>query len=291
MGAITTRRYDDEGVEAIRTMLDAQAKDNAPLLFEVKVDGTTRILRTKNVERFREINGFLNENTSELLIVIYPDENDLKRKEWHKFKFDGFHMEGLNGKDVQSKINESLKQYQHKVDMERLQEKLGDTKKQLEDAESYIDELEYKLEEAKGKTNHLGNIDLGKLAGTAVQEIAIHYPKVLDKVPVLNGIAKAIQEEQSAVPTPTLNGHQLNGAVSFKPKSKATPAASPEASEHDEAIRRLSEFIGEHFDQDQKALLGEVIVALGDDPAQLAPIAELLGIGNDANLNGEEQES
>lgn len=272
--------YDASEIESIRLMLEAEAKDGKPLCYEIKINGFTRVHRTNKVERFEELHNFLNENTKELVISVYPDANS-NRKEWYKYRMNGA-PEELNGLDMEAKISERMKQFEEKMTMQRTEEKLKDTEQKLEQAELYIDILEDKLEDQKTKPNHIGNFDLGKLASSTIEGIAIHYPKVLDKVPVLNGIAKVIQEENRSRPT-QLNGFE--GDVSFKPKGQSQP--NPETTEHDEAIKQLSDFIAEHFNQDQKQVLGAVIVALGENPSQLHTVAELLNIDLNA-LNEEE---
>jgi hypothetical protein len=272
--------YDASEIESIQLMLEAEAKEGRPLSFEIKVNGFTRVHKTNKVERFEELHNFLNENTTELVISVYPDTNS-NRKEWYKYKLNA-KTEALNGADMEAKISERMKQFEEKIAMQRTEDKLKETEQKLEQAELYIDILENKLEDAKTKPNHIGSFDLGKLASSTIEGIAIHYPKVLDKVPVLNGIAKVIQDE-NRTKTPQLNGG-FEGEVSFKPKSKVQ---EPAATEHDEAVKQLGDFIAEHFDQDQKQILGAVIVALGENPSQLRTVAELLNIDLNA-LNEEE---
>ena len=278
--AVDYKPYDPSEIESIRLMLEAEAKDGKPLSYEIKINGFTRVHRTNKVERFEELHNFLNENTKELVISVYPDTNS-NRKEWYKYRMNGL-PEELNGLDMEAKISERMKQFEEKMSMQRTEEKLKEAEHKLEQAELYIDILEDKLEDQKTKPNHIGSFDLGKLASSTIEGIAIHYPKVLDKVPVLNGIAKVIQEENRSR-TPQLNGFE--GDVSFKPKGSTQ--ASAEITEHDEAIKQLSDFIAEHFNQDQKQVLGAVIVALGENPSQLHTVAELLNIDLNA-LNEEE---
>lgn len=279
------KTYDPGEIESIKLMLEAETKEGRPLFFEIKINGFTRVHKTNKVERFDELHNFLNENTKELVISVFPDPNT-NRKEWYKYKLNGGQTESLNGLEMENKISERMKQFEEKMAMQKTEEKLQETEKKLEQAELYIDILENKLEAAQTKPNHIGNFDLGKLAGSTIKEIAIHYPKVLDKVPVLNGIAKAIQEDVKALPERT--NSSFEGEVSFRPKSQVQKSA--EVTEHDEAVKQLSDFIAEHFDQKQKIILGAVIMALGENPSQLNPVAELLEIDINAQLNSEEQE-
>ena len=264
------KTYDPTEIESIKMTLETQAKEGKPLYFEVKVDGILKIHKTNRLERFDEMYNFINENSKQLIIAIYPFENN-NRKEWYKYNLNG-HEETLSGEsEVERKVNEQMKIYEEKMAAKRVEEKLKDTQEKLQHAEDYIDILETKLEKIKSKPNHFGNFDLGKFAGSTIKEIAIHYPKVLDKVPVLNGIAEVIREEESQ--QPRVSAPSFEGEVSFKTKSE-----HKEQSEHTQAVQRLSDFIGEHFDEKEKRILESVIMTLGENTSQLKTVAELLNI-------------
>lgn len=278
MATIDYKPYDQGEVESIRLMLEAEAKEGTPLCFDVKVNGNTRIHKTNKVERFNELYNFINDTTKELVINVYPDPNNNNRKEWYKYTF-GKTEEGLNGGDMEQKLNERMRAFEEKQAAKRTEEKLQDVQDQLHQAEDYIRILEERLEAAKIKPNHFGEWDLGKLGSSIIQGVAIHHPKILEKVPVLNGIAKVIQEDVKSKP------EQLNGAfegdVSFKPKNH-------NSEETDETILVLKEFITKKFDERQKNILGLIIMELGDKKHQLEPVAELLDI--DLNEDEEEEE-
>lgn len=284
--SVEYKPYDPEEIESLKMTLEAEAKEGSPLFFEVKVDGNTRIRRTDKVERFDSMHNFINDNTQSLVIVVYPDGSN-NRKEWYKYHFSK-KMESLSGIDMEQKVNEQvsvqMKQYAERMEAKRLEEKLKETEEKLEHAEGYIDILQDQLEQAKTKPNHFGEFDLAKFTGSAIKEIAIHYPKIMDHVPVLNGITRVIQQQEKE--RPRLANPSFEGEVSFKPKEQA-PAARDENSEEQESIRSLSDFIGEHFTEKEKLILGFVIEALGENPKQLTTVAELLNIDVEARLKEE----
>jgi hypothetical protein len=281
MATTEYKPYDQGEIESIRLMLEAEAKEGAPLSFDVKVNGNTRIHKTNKVERFNELYNFINDTTKELVINVYPDPNNNNRKEWYKYTFAKIEepMSGVG--DMEQKLNERMRVFEEKQAAKRVEEKLKETEEKLN-----IQILEDKLEAAKVKPNHIGQIDLAKLGAGILEGVATQYPKVLEKVPVLNGIAKVIHEENKNKPQ-QLNG-SFEGDVSFKAKSKEQEL-SPEAREHEETVRRLVDFIGEKFDGRQRSILGMVIVELGENTSQLEPVAELLNIDvNAENENDEE---
>jgi len=146
MAAIETKPYDQAEVENIKRMLEAEAREGRLISFEVKVDGMTRILKTNKVERFDELYNFINENTKDLVISIYPDASN--RKEWYKFSF-GAKTESLNGLDMEQKLNERMQLFEEKQSAKRTEEKLKETQDTLKEAEDYIRILEDKLEASK----------------------------------------------------------------------------------------------------------------------------------------------
>ncbi len=286
MATTDYKTYDQGEVESIRMMLEAEAKEGTPLCFDVKVNGNTRIHKTNKVERFNELYNFINDTTKELVINVYPDPNNNNRKEWYKYTF-GKTTESLNGGDMEQKLNERMKAFEEKQSAKRTEEKLQEAQEQLQQAEDYIRILEEKLETQKTKPNHFGEWDLGKLGSSIIEGVAIHHPTILEKVPVLNGIAKVIQEDVKNKPQ-QLNG-SFEGDVSFKTKEKKEER-SPEAEAHEQTIRQLADFIGEHFDEHQRRVLGLVIVELGENTSQLQTVAELLNIDVKAGHSEEEEQ-
>jgi hypothetical protein len=265
--------YSSEELESIKSMLEAEAREGNPLFYEVKVDNNTCIHRTCKPERFDELHNFLNERSKHLVIVVYPYASR-NTKNYYKYAMnaDERTLSGAELPTGEQNYKEELKHMEERWEARRTQEKLAETERMLADAEEYIEELTQQLMELKAKPNHFGGLDLGKLAGTAIQGIALNYPKVFEKVPVLNGIAEAIQES-----TPPKPGTHPEGEVSYKMK---TPSGQKDTArdEHFEAIKRLSDFIAGHFDSDERTLLGLVIEALGDRPDQLPTVASLLNI-------------
>lgn len=279
------RPYDPAEVESIKHMLESEAREGRPLSFDVKVNGMTRIHKTNNVQRFDELYNFINENTEELVISIYPDASN--RKEWYKYSFGESKSGGLNGIDVDQKVKESMQLFEERHAAKMTEEKLKQAQQDLKEAEEYIAMLTAQLEEAKVKPNHFGKFDLATLAGDTLTSVAKNYPKVLDDVPVLNGIAKVIQrdaKQENALPQ-----NSFQGEVSFKAKN-AAPALTPEQEAHEQTIRQLADYIGEHFDPHQRKLLGQVIIELGEKPEQLTTVAELLNIDTNESEYEEETE-
>ncbi len=267
--------YDTEEVESIKQLLVSESKNSTPLFFEIKVDGFMKVRKTDKVERFDELYSFINDKTQELIINIYIDPPSDK-KEWYKFRLkDEQKDEPLSGLDIDSKVNERMKVFEKDMEHKQTKDELRKQQEKTNSAEQYIEILETRIETMQAKPNHFGSWDIGKLAASTIEGIAVHYPKILEKVPVLNGIAKVIQEDQKTKPQ-QLSG-SFEGDVSFKAKENKKEL-SPEEKANEDFVRNLIGFIGEHFEDDERNVLGWVILELGENPSQLNTVAELLGI-------------
>lgn len=279
--------YDTHEIESVKQILISESKNATPLFFEVKIDGFMKIRKTNNVARFDELYSFINDKTKELVIFIYTEPNNDK-KEWYKFRLkEEPETKSMNGFDIDAKVDEKMKVFEKDMEHKQTKEKLREEQEKIKSAEQYIEILENRIESMQAKPNHFGNWDLGKLAASTIEGIAVHYPKILEKVPVLNGIAKVIQEDVKSKPA-QLNG-SFEGDVSFKVKEQKTEL-SPQAQEHEQTIRQLVDFVGEHFDEQQRRILGLVIVELGEDTSQLQPVAELLNIDMKSQQENSNQE-
>jgi hypothetical protein len=271
--------YDQFDIDNIKRTIDEQAQEGSPLYFEVKVDDKVVIHATNNPERFDSLYNFINEKSKTLVISVFVTA-ERGKKDFYRFLLNGTPpektLEGLP--DVDKIVNDKMQTFKDQTAMERLQEKLMETKQRLEEAEAYSDSLQAQLEALRAQPNHFGGLDLGKLAGSAVKEIALHYPKVLEKVPVLNGIAKVIQDDEQT--RPHTENPSFEGEVSFKAKnsSSSEPKEDSEMNENIAFAKQLGQFISENFEEEQIATLAAVIEALGEDTSQLIPVAELLNI-------------
>ncbi len=275
------KEYNPEAVDQIKQLLLAESRSGTPLPFEVKVDGYIKIRKTDKVERFNELYSFVDDTTENLVITLFVDPTTDKR-EWYKFRLkQSANSENLNGLDMDAKLNEKLKAYDTEQEHKRTKEELKKSNEKLIKAEEYIDTLLNQLEESKTKPNHIGKWDVGKLVGSVVEGIAINYPKVLTDVPVLNGIAKVIQEDVKSKSKQNLNG-SFEGDVSFKIKDEVDKQG---LTEHEQAIKNLAEFMASKFDERERYVLSLIIEELGNKPSELDTIADLLNIDTTSNEN------
>ncbi len=275
------KEYNPEAVDQIKQLLLAESRSGTPLPFEVKVDGYIKIRKTDKVERFNELFSFVDDTTEYLVITLFVDPTTDKR-EWYKFRLkQSANSENLNGLDMDAKLNEKLKAYDTEQEHKRTKEELIKSNEKLIKAEEYIDTLLNQLEESKTKPNHIGKWDVGKLVGSVVEGIAINYPKVLTDVPVLNGIAKVIQEDVKSKSKQNLNG-SFEGDVSFKIKDEADKQG---LTEHEQAIKNLAEFMASKFDERERYVLSLIIEELGNKPSEVDTIADLLNIDTTASEN------
>jgi len=273
------KEYNTEAIDQIKQFLMAEHRNATPVPFEVKVDGYIKIRKTDKVERFDELYSFVDDTTDNVIITLFIDSSNNEKKEWYKFRLkSSSNKEAMNGTgDVEAKLEEKIRAYDLEQEHKRTKEELKQTQGKLEKAEEYIDTLLNQIEESKVKPNHIGKFDLTTLLSGTLEGLAVSYPKIMSEVPVLNGISKVIREEHKAKANKKPN-ESFEGDVSFKLKDEDN---ATETEEHLQAVKELAEYIATHFNDAQKQLLNDIIVALGEKPSELPTIAELLNIETD----------
>lgn len=279
-----SKPYSPVEIDRLYYRLENQAKAGQPLFFEIRVDGQACVPVTCELQRFEELDRFISEDTRKITIIIYPFSHR-RHKEFHRFHIgEASPTLGTVQQEITPEINriEIEQSVLERMEKQRLQERIGELEKQLSEAEAYAMDLQARCEELTVKPNHIGKLDLGALLGSVLTNVAVNYPKVLEDVPVLNGVAQSIRksdaEQKGQQQSPTGESSFRMKNQSNAEKESETQTMSEEDKEHHKAIQRLADFISAHFDQSEKSLLSLIIIALGEDTSKLTTVADLLDV-------------
>lgn len=269
--------YTPQKIEIVKRMLDKQAEKGSPMAFEVFVDNFKVVMKTTDLSEFDSYEDLITGDTKYLRINVYNSPAETVGHTKYVFELRADKSEpsvskGLGEVDVNTKIKESLAIERDRWDKEQLNKELDRTKLLLQEAEEYIDELQTQVERSKVKSNHWGKLDLGLLAGVALEGVMRKNPQWLTKVPGLEGLAGVIEQEAKEE-VKTISPVE-EAEVSFKKKSDA-PAA---LTEDEQSYLSFGRQVAEHFDDTEIAILIKIIGELGKDTSQLKPVAGLLNI-------------
>lgn len=262
--------YDPRKIELLQNILMSHAENGTPHYFEIKMDGFTVVPKTNIPDHFERFEQFISESTEKLTIIIYSTTPESGQTGYYTFSLSPEdRKKALNGVDFESMIDQKLQQQREQFDKEKLLEKLEMTQSKLSDAEEYIGNLEDRIKAFEQKPNHWGKIDLGMLAGSALEGILRKNPQWLTKVPGLEGLASAITQENSGQ-------HQIHSQpenqVSFSKEDEADGGLS----EDEQKLLEFGRKMLENFSHPEIAQLAEILDALSKNKSQISIVAELL---------------
>lgn len=269
--------YNPQKIEIVKRMLDKQAEKGSPMAYEIFVDNFKVVMKTTDLTEFDSYEELISNETKYIRINVYNSLTETVGHTKYVFELKGEkkaeagESKGLGEVEINNRIKDSLAIERDRWDKEQLNKELDRTKLLLQEAEEYIDELQTQVEKSKLKANHWGKLDLGLLAGTALEGMVRKNPQWLTKVPGFEGLAGVIEQENkegiNQVPTPETE-------VSFKKKSDS-PAA---LSEEEKSYLSFGKSIVEEFDDDEIELLMKIVHQLSKDTTQLKPVSELLNV-------------
>lgn len=269
--------YNPQKIEIVKRMLDKQAEKGSPMAYEIFVDNFKVVMKTTDLTEFDSYEELISSETKYIRINVYNSLTETVGHTKYVFelkaekKAEASEPKGLGEVEINNRIKDSLAIERDRWDKEQLNKELDRTKLLLQEAEEYIDDLQAQVEKSKLKANHWGKLDLGLLAGTALEGMVRKNPQWLTKVPGFEGLAGVIEQENkegiNSIPT-------TETEVSFKKKSE-NPAA---LSEEEKSYLSFGKSIVEEFDDAEIELLMKIVGQLSKDTSQLKPVAELLNV-------------
>jgi hypothetical protein len=270
MSRIDSKPYNEAQIQNIRRMLDNADKNGQPLFFEFKVDCMVFIAHANRLSDFDTYKDFIYHGAEDIEFSIFSSNpNDKNRKSFNYYLKE--QKQELNGLDVKAQVEEQMERYKTQMLLEQLQKQIQEKDNTILQQDEWISEIQTKLKELQANPNHFGKIDLPKFFGSMLEGFVKRNPKVLNKVPGLEGIAEALTETDSKVAPP-----QQDRKVSFEVSEEGNQ--NPELSEDDLFFVALGNRLTKALTQNQLDVLIEVNEAFVLEPNKLQTVAELLEI-------------
>lgn len=280
MSRIDSKPYNEAQVQNIRRMLDLSNRNGQPIYYEFKVDGMVFIPHTNRVEAFDEYKDFMYYGADEIEFNTFSSNpNDKNRKSYI------FHLkeqkQELNGFDVKNQVNEELEKYKTIQEIVQLKKEIQLKDNEILQQDEWIYDIQHRLkefqakyEELKANPNHFGQIDLTKLLGGIANEFVKHNPKLIEKIPMLNGFSNAMTPNKSTTQKPFTERE-----VSYEIKEEGdTTKPSSEITEEDAYHIQFGNQLTEAFDDDEIDIYYAISNALMKEPQNLQPVADLLNV-------------
>lgn len=280
-----TNPYNDVKLAQFKMWLHDMADKNEGKYFEVYVDDVKIVPRTNRVDAIDDHKVYLDDSTETVKVFTYNTENSNRYQQFTFFLEKKKPMEtmvhsstavtqGLSGIELENKINErlnqSLMQERERWQTDLLKRDYESCKKQLTEAEEYIDELEDQLNKLKGKKLHWGDVNLGDVASVIVEGMVKRNPHWVAKLPGGDALAGLIAKESNG------NTEQLEPETEMVFRKKS--ASESELSEEMKAQLGFLKQLEAHFSQEQLDRIMQILQAFAEEPKQIQVVYELLEI-------------
>lgn len=280
-----TNPYNDVKLAQFKMWLHDMADKNEGKYFEVYVDDVKIVPRTNRVDAIDDHKVYLDDSTETVKVFTYNTENSNRYQQFTFFLEKKKPMEqmihntvpvsqGLSGIELENKINErlnqSLMQERERWQTDLLKRDYETCKKQLNEAEEYIDELEDQLNKLKGKKLHWGDVNLGDVASVIVEGMVKRNPHWVAKLPGGDALAGLIAKESNGITEAT----EPETEMVIRKKS----ASESELSEEMKAQLGFLKQLETHFSQGQLDKIMQILQAFAEEPKQIETVYELLEI-------------
>lgn len=280
-----TNPYNDVKLAQFKMWLHDMADKNEGKYFEVYVDDVKIVPRTNRVDAIDDHKVYLDDSTETVKVFTYNTENSNRYQQFTFFLEKKKPMEtmvhsstsvtqGLSGIELENKINErlnqSLMQERERWQTDLLKRDYESCKKQLTEAEEYIDELEDQLNKLKGKKLHWGDVNLGDVASVIVEGMVKRNPHWVAKLPGGDALAGLIAKESNGIT------EQLEPETEMVFRKKS--ASESELSEEMKAQLGFLKQLEAHFSQEQLDRIMQILQAFAEEPKQIQVVYELLEI-------------
>ena len=262
-------KYSEQKIDNLYNYLQNSKEQGEAEDYEIFVDAFKVVKRTNDLARFESYSNFIQPETKAVTIVIYDGTSPRNTK--HIFTIKEDNSNGLNGLDVDTRIEEKLRLEKEKWETELLKKENEKLKTELSEAEAYIEELEENAEKAKDKKFRMGDVNVGEFASVILEGFVRRNPQMLAKLPGGEALAGVI-EQDNADREKALLDKSPEPEVSFKKSSSTINNLSEEDKSYLDFIKSLKD----KFDHEQMTSVMLILDVLAKSPADIDPTIQYL---------------
>lgn len=282
-----TNPYNDVKLSQFKMWLHDMATKGEEKHFEVYVNDVKVVPRTNKIEQIDDHKAYLEDTTETVKVFVYNTENSNRYIQFIFFiekKKPIEHTEqvaapqqqqGLSGIELENRISErltaALAQERERWQNDLMKREFETCKKDLADAEEYIEDLEKQLSHYKSKKLHWGDVNLGDVASVIVEGMVKRNPHWVAKLPGGDALAGLIANE---VTTENATAEVVENEVVFKKKTPAEDGLSEEVKAQLGFLKQLET----HFNQEQLDKIMLILQSFVETPKNIETVFELLEI-------------
>ncbi len=279
-----TNPYNDVKLSQFKMWLHDMADKGEGKYLEVYVDDVKVVPRTNRIESLDDHKVYLEETTETIKVFIYNTENsnryqqftfvlEKKKSNEHPVQIQTQQSQGLSGIELENRINDrvtqSLAQERERWQTDLMKRDFDTCKKELADAEEYIEDLEKQLSQFKSKKLHWGDVNLGDVASVIVEGMVKRNPHWVAKLPGGDALAGLIAKEATET-----TAEVIENEVVFKKKTPTDEGMSEEMKAQLGFLKQLES----HFSQEQLDKIMLILQSFVETPNNIETVFELLEI-------------
>jgi len=279
-----TNPYNDVKLSQFKMWLHDMADKGEGKYLEVYVDDVKVVPRTNKIESLDDHKVYLEETTETIKVFIYNTENsnryqqftfvlEKKKPTEHTVQIQTQQSQGLSGIELENRINDrvtqSLAQERERWQTDLMKRDFETCKKELSEAEEYIEDLEKQLSQFKSKKLHWGDVNLGDVASVIVEGMVKRNPHWVAKLPGGDALAGLIAREATET-----TAEVIENEVVFKKKTPSDEGMSEEMKAQLGFLKQLES----HFSQEQLDKIMLILQSFVEAPNNIETVFELLEI-------------
>ena len=253
-------KYSEQKIDNLYQFLQNSKEQGEPEDYEIFVDAFKVVKRTNDLSRFESYSNFIQPETKAVTIVIYDGTSPRNTKHIFTIKDDG--TNGLNGLDVDTRIEEKLRIEKERWETNLLKQENEKLKTDLAEAEAYIEQLEDDADKVKDKKFRMGDVNVGEFASVMLEGFVRRNPQLLTKFPGGEALAGVI-EQDNADREKALLDKGTETEVSFSKKSNNTQSA---LSEEEKSYLDFIKSLKDTFDNEQMNDVMSILDVLSKQP-------------------------
>ncbi len=280
-----TNPYNDVKLSQFKMWLHDMVDKGEGKFIEVYVNDVKVVPRTSKIESLDDHKVYLEDTTETVKVFVYNTENSNRYTQFLFFIEKKKPVEvteqvqtpqviGLSGIELENKITErltvALMQERERWQNELMKREFETCKKDLTDAEEYIEDLEQKLSHYKSKKLHWGDVNLGDVASVIVEGMVKRNPHWVAKLPGGDALAGLIAQEATENGTAEV----IDNEVVFTKKTPAEEGMTEETKAQLGFLKQLES----HFNQEQLDRIMLILQSFVEVPKNIETVFELLEI-------------
>ncbi len=276
------------------------ASKKEPKFYKIFVDDSPAVPKTANPEEFDNYEDFLTPDSRNVSVVIYCSAHSNRNDKYHysltASTDEEALQEGLAGLPDKPYNTDELRELKEKrqlhliesAEIKKLQQQLEESnaaknglQTTISEKDKELDRLFKALELAEASSNTIHGLNVGRVLADAGEALLRKNTSVIAKIPGLEGIASAIDEDtikKYGTKPEEPKQEESTGEVNFKKKGQANSEAGTNLSEQEKEFLRIFSHLQKHFTREEMEQILEILDALSGNKKNINITLDLLKV-------------